>query len=93
MIPEPGKRKKPKSVTEGINVRRKPCKHCLFGKDPLLESKQQIKDKIDGCLRDNRTFACHEFDNVTCKGFFDRHKRDVLPTRVGLALDAIVWVN
>jgi len=92
MIPEPGERKKPPSVTDGINVRRKRCQRCLFGKTPLLP-KEMIKEKIDGCLRDNRTFACHEFDNVTCKGFFDRHKRDVLPTRVGLALDAIVWVD
>lgn len=87
-----GKRKKPKSVTAGLNVRRKRCKYCLFGKEPLLP-KELIEEKINGCLRNDKTFACHEFDSVTCKGFFDKHKRDVIPTRIGIALDAIIWVD
>jgi len=91
-LKDSGKRKKPESVTEGLNVRRKRCKHCLFGKEPLLP-KILINRKIDGCLRADRTFHCHEFDNVTCKGFFDYHAKEVMPTRIALALDAVVWVD
>lgn len=87
-----GSRKKPKSISEGLNVRRKQCAHCLFGPNSLLDKKAR-DEKIKSCLANDKTFACHEFDNVTCKGFFDKHKKDVIPTRIGIALNAIVWVD
>ncbi len=92
MLIPAGSRKKPKSVTDGLNVRRRQCKKCLFGKDPLIVGLQR-RNKIEVCLRTDRTFTYHEFDNVTCRGFYDKHKRDVIPTRIAIFLNAIIWVD
>lgn len=75
-----------------LNVRAKQCQNCLFGNSPLVspERKQEI---IEGCLKSDSHFNCHEFKNVCCQGFWHTHSKDVLTTRLALAFESVEFIR
>ena len=83
-----------------LKVCAKVCNECLFSQNRLILD-WHAQEIIDNCLKQDRFFICHKFnllpnstnDPVCCKGFYDRHKRDVLPIRLAEMLNAVEFVE
>lgn len=62
------------------------CNQCLFSKNKIVsdERKEEIINKE--CLPKDKWFSCHKFtikdEEVVCRGFWDKHKRDIWPLRL-----------
>lgn len=77
----------------GLNIKRRKCERCLFGDNPHLPWLPYGREKIESILQEDRTFTCHEYQNVVCRGFYNRHKRDVFPIRLALLYDLQNWID
>ena len=52
----------------------------------------QVEGMVEKCLQEDSTIPCHETlgrDEAICRGFFDQHKRDVVPLRLAVALKVL----
>src|SRR5690242_16529218 len=77
----------------GLNVCHKQCGRCLFGKDPHLPWEPHGREKVEGCLKKETHFECHEHQRVMCRGFYNKHKRDIWYIRLARQLKAINWIG
>lgn len=77
---------------KGLNVCRKQCRECLFGANPHLPYPFS-KAKEEEALEEGRHFTCHEYQNVMCRGFYDRHKKDLWYIEAAERVNAINWVE
>lgn len=61
------------------------CNECLFSANRVV-SQRRAKQIVTDCLKNDDWFVCHKFSilglRVCCRGFWDRHKRDVYPLRL-----------
>lgn len=76
----------------GLNVRKSCCGRCLFGPRPHVPWSYG-KKKAEAALAEGRHFTCHEFDNVMCHGFYQRHGDKLWYVRLAKATNALNLVD
>lgn len=76
-----------------LNVRSKCCKNCLFGPKPLIPWRPYGIEKIKQIAAADSHFTCHEYDNVMCKGYFDRFKSSLWYIRLARYQGMIRWID
>ena len=68
-----------------MKVCNKQCDECLFSSNRIV-SAERAKEIVAECLKKDEYFICHKSSmqggKVCCRGFFDKHKLDVIPTRI-----------
>lgn len=74
-----------------------PCDQCLFSRNRIVPQ-ARANQIVKNCLKKDRFFECHKFTilglKVVCRGFWDRHKRDVWPLRVAqMLIEAVMWME
>lgn len=82
----------------GLLVQKKRCNECLYSSQKIVsdERREQI---IEDCLEKDHFFVCHKGSlcspkkTIVCRGFYDAHKKDVLPLRIAEMLGGIIEVE
>ena len=75
---------------EMLQVRETKCKTCIYRKSSIFSSQLdrlegEVKD-VHGAYVGYRACHHHDSDDVVCRGFWNRHKGDVLVLRLGWIL-------
>lgn len=73
------------------------CDQCLFSKNRVVtvEAAQRI---VAEALAKDKWFTCHKGSladpprDLVCNGFWELHRRDVLPLRLAVMLDLVTFV-
>lgn len=71
------------------------CDTCIFYPDNRMRLRPGRREQmVADCLRRDSHIVCHDTlpagrDGAVCRGFFNRHSRDVWPLRVARALGLI----
>lgn len=73
------------------------CDQCLFTSNRIV-SKARADQIVEDCLKNDDWFVCHKFSflgiKACCRGFWDRHRRDVYPLRIAqMFIDAVKFVE
>lgn len=86
-------------MSDGLKVAATRCKNCLFSPGRLVDP-DRAQHIVEDCLERDKYFICHcstyndnNPDEVCCRGFWDEHGRDVVPTRIALAFDIYQFVE
>ena len=77
-----------------LNVCKKQCKKCLFGKNPYLPWEPFGREKIEAIVKENQTgFTCHNYQNVMCRGYWQKHGKDQWFGRFAKGLKLVRWIG
>ena len=73
------------------------CDQCLFTVNRVV-SPRRASQVIKDCLKNDNWFECHKFTilglKVVCRGFWNRHRRDVYPLRIAqMFIEAVKFVE
>lgn len=78
-----------------IHVLDGKCSTCIFRPGNLMHLSEGFVEKmVDDALADNTIIVCHQTldgPRSVCRGFYDRHKADVMPLRLATAMDTLVF--
>ena len=83
-----------------LKVCAKVCNECLFSQNRLVLD-WHAQEIIDECLAQDRHFICHKFnllpnstdEPVCCRGFYDRHQKDIVTIRLARMLKIVEFVE
>jgi hypothetical protein len=72
------------------------CSTCVFRKGNLMQlASGRVRQMVDESVKNDSAITCHKTlgkqgERAICRGFYDRHKDNVVPLRLAQHLDLIV---
>jgi hypothetical protein len=77
-----------------LKVQRRACATCIYGHNWHGTSIEELEAQVaDGYGGFNGSRICHHSDNVTCRGFWNRHKDDFQAGQVAQRLVCVEFVD
>jgi hypothetical protein len=92
LLPE-DERTRVDAPNDRLNVCKQQCKHCLFGKKPLVPWEPIGRQKVELALKEDSSFKCHQFQNSMCSAYWHRHGKYQWFGKLALTMDAIRWIE
>jgi hypothetical protein len=78
-----------------VHVRARMCATCIFHPGNRMDLQPgRVEGMVRQALRQDSQIPCHDTldgPQAVCRGFWDRHKLDVFPLRLALALDCVEY--
>ena len=79
-----------------VHVCARMCETCIFRPGNLMMLRSgRVESMVEQCLRTDSVIPCHETldgKQAVCRGFFNRHERDVFPLRIARPFRRLVEV-
>ena len=80
-----------------VHVQSRLCDTCIFRPGNLMYlAPGRVEAMVAHCLKEDSVIPCHETlggDEAVCRGFFNRHQRDVYPLRLAGLIDALTYTD
>ena len=86
-------------LRQRLRVLGRPCETCIFKPGNRMSLRPGQRDQmVAQCLEKDSYIICHDtlaprIRAAVCRGFFNRHARDVLPLRLAIALGIVEHVD
>lgn len=79
-----------------VHVCEQMCSTCVFRPGNLMSlNPGRLRGMVDACLATDSVIPCHstlygqQDHQAICRGFYDRHKHNVMPLQLATAMDLI----
>jgi hypothetical protein len=80
-----------------VHVCAERCSTCIFRPGNLMMLEEgRVEGMVEECLAGDKVIPCHKTlsgdHQAVCRGFFDRHMKDIFPLRFAVVEEVIEFV-